>query len=69
MCRGGARRPSHCTGSPDACLCARPAAQVTLTEGKEYNATVVGFDEDKDVAVLQLKTDEKVGACSTNAKP
>ncbi|EIE22472.1 trypsin-like serine protease [Coccomyxa subellipsoidea C-169] len=29
--------------------------QVTLTDGDEYAAEVVGFDGDKDVAVLQLK--------------
>lgn len=29
---------------------------VTVTDGQEFNATVVGYDEDKDVAVLRLNT-------------
>ena len=32
--------------------------QVTLTGGAEHPAKVVGFDEDRDVAVLQLVTEE-----------
>ena len=31
-----------------------PALQVTLTGGAEHPAKIVGFDEDRDVAVLQL---------------
>lgn len=34
------------------------AMQVTLTGGAEHPAKVVGFDEDRDVAVLQLVTTE-----------
>lgn len=34
--------------------------QVTLTGGQEVKAKVVGFDEDKDVAVLKIQlSDEK----------
>ena len=32
--------------------------QVTLTGGAEHPAKVIGFDEDRDVAVLQLVTEE-----------
>lgn len=32
---------------------------VTLTGGNDYPAKVVGFDEDKDVAVLQIDTQGK----------
>ena len=32
--------------------------QVTLTGGAEHPAKIVGFDEDRDVAVLQLVTTE-----------
>lgn len=32
--------------------------QVTLTGGSEHPAKIVGFDEDRDVAVLQLITKE-----------
>lgn len=32
--------------------------QVTLTGGAEHPAKIVGFDEDRDVAVLQLVTEE-----------
>eukprot|EP00884_Botryococcus_braunii_P016762 jgi/Botrbrau1/376/Bobra.110_2s0031.2 len=28
--------------------------QVTLTEGEEYKASVIGFDQDKDIAVLKI---------------
>ena len=35
-----------------------PALQVTLTGGAEHPAKIVGFDEDRDVAVLQLITTE-----------
>lgn len=31
--------------------------QITLTGGKEYTAAVVGFDADKDVAVLKIEND------------
>ncbi|CAL8468546.1 g8086 [Coccomyxa elongata] len=34
--------------------------QVTLTDGDEYAAEVVGFDGDRDVAVLQLKMPDTV---------
>ena len=34
------------------------AVQVTLTGGAEHPAKIVGFDEDRDVAVLQLVTTE-----------
>ncbi len=48
----------------------RLALQVTLTGGAEHPAKVVGFDEDRDVAVLQLITEEgnlvsiKLSLCS-----
>ena len=40
--------------------------QVTLTGGAEHPAKIVGFDEDRDVAVLQLVTPEgdPVGSCT-----
>jgi len=34
--------------------------QVTLTDGDEYAAEVVGFDGDRDVAVLKLKMPDTV---------
>lgn len=36
--------------------------QVTMTGGQEFKAKVIGFDEDKDVAVLQIQVadEEKV---------
>ena len=41
--------------------------QVTLTGGQELKAKVIGFDEDKDVAVLQIQVgeDKKVLTSST----
>lgn len=33
---------------------------MTLTDGDEYAAEVVGFDGDRDVAVLQLKMPDTV---------
>ncbi|GAB4817140.1 hypothetical protein N2152v2_004186 [Parachlorella kessleri] len=33
---------------------------VTIAGGEEYRAKVIGFDEDKDVAVLRLKTESEV---------
>lgn len=35
-------------------------SQVTMTGGEEYPANVVGFDADKDVAVLRLKLPDTV---------
>ena len=45
-------------------------AQVTLTGGAEHPAKIVGFDEDRDVAVLQLITTEgdPVSACRPHRK-
>ena len=42
--------------------------QVTLTGGQELKAKVIGFDEDKDVAVLQIQVgeDKKVRTSSTS---
>ncbi len=34
--------------------------QVTLQGGKEYNAKVIGFDADKDIAVLKINSDAEV---------
>ena len=31
-----------------------------MAGGEEYRAKVIGFDEDKDVAVLRLKTESEV---------
>ena len=44
--------------------------QVTLTGGAEHPAKIVGFDEDRDVAVLQLITTEgdPVSACQPLCK-
>ena len=39
--------------------------QVTVAGGEEYRAKVIGFDEDKDVAVLRLKTESEVRDFST----
>lgn len=36
----------------------KSVSQVTLTGGAEHPAKIVGFDEDRDVAVLQLITNE-----------
>ena len=41
---------------------APPAAQVTLGGGSDYPGTIVGFDEDKDVAVLQIDTGGERGS-------
>jgi S1-C subfamily serine protease len=37
--------------------------QVTLSGGKDQPAKVVGYDEDKDVAVLQITQKDMEVAC------